>query len=310
LEQGAQDYLVKGSLTADSLARSIHFAIQRQQLLAATVEREQALEARAELAAIVEFSDDAIIGETLDGCITSWNRGAEKMYGYSVDEVLGRNISFLFPPELIDRFAQIRSAVRQGEPCLNFDTDFIRNDGQRIAIALSISPIKDHQGKVIGISKIGRDVRERRRVEQALRKSQERLELAIRGSADGLGDWSLLTNEAYWSPRLREMLGYEGDAADEFENSFDAIMPRMHPDDRDRVIAEFAQGVRQHLPVRSEFRLRTRSGEYLWVQGRGKAVYDDKGTPYHFAGTLTDISDRKKLEAELAQRDEQLRQSH
>jgi PAS domain S-box-containing protein len=310
LEQGAQDYLVKGSLTADSLARSIHFAIQRQQLLAATVEREQALEARAELAAIVEFSDDAIIGETLDGCITSWNRGAEKMYGYSVDEVLGRNISFLFPPEQTDRFAQIRGAVHQGEPCRNFDTDFIRKDGQRTAISLSISPIKDHQGKVIGISKIGRDVRERRRVEQALRKSQERLELAVRGSADGLGDWSLLTNEAYWSPRLREMLGYGGDAADEFENSFDAIVSRMHPDDRDRVNAEIAQGVRLHKSVRSEFRLRTRLGEYLWVQGRGKAVYDDNGTPYHFAGTLTDISDRKKLEAELAQRDEQLRQSH
>ena len=79
------------------------------------------------------------------------------------------------------------------------------------------------KGKVIGISKIGRDVRERKRVEQALHKSQERLELAVRGSSDGLGDWSLLTNEAYWSPRMREMLGYGGEAADEFEDSFDAI---------------------------------------------------------------------------------------
>ncbi len=212
--------------------------------MAARVERELALEARAELAAIVEFSDDAIIGETLDGCITSWNQGAEKMYGYSAEEVLGRNVSLLFPPELVDRFAQIRAAVRQGEPCRNFDTQFIRKDGQRIEISLSISPIKDRAGKVIGISKICRDVRERKRVEQALHKSQERLEWAVRGSTDGLGDWSLLTNEANWSPRMREMLGFEGDAADEFENSFDAIQSRMHPDDRDRVIAEISDGVR------------------------------------------------------------------
>jgi PAS domain S-box-containing protein len=310
LAQGAQDYLVKGSLTADSLARSIHFAIQRQQLMAARVERELALEARAELAAIVEFSDDAIIGETLDGCITSWNQGAEKMYGYSVEEVLGRNVSFLFPPELAVCFAQIRAAVRQGEPCRNFDTDFVRKDGQPVEISLSVSPIKDQQGKVIGISKIGRDIRERKRVEQALRKSQQRLEWAVGGSTDGLGDWSLLTNEANWSPRLREILGFGGDAADEFENSFDAIISRMHPDDRDHVVAEISAGAAQHKAVQSEFRVRTRSGEYLWVLGRGKAIYDDEGKPYHFAGTLTDISERKKLEAELAQRDEQLRQSH
>jgi PAS domain S-box-containing protein len=98
--------------------------------LCSTDERETALEARAELAAIVKFSDDAIIGETLDGAITSWNRAAKRMYGYSAEEVLGHNVSLLFPPELIDRFGQIRVAVRQGEPCRNLDIDFVRKDGQ------------------------------------------------------------------------------------------------------------------------------------------------------------------------------------
>ncbi len=185
-----------------------------------------------------------------------------------------------------------------------------RKDGQRIEISLSVSPIKDHEGKVIGISKIARDIRERKRVEQALRKSQERFELAVRGSSDGLGDWSLLTGEAYWSPRMREMLGYGGDNAHEFEDNFDAFASRWHPEDRDRVAVEMTQGVQQHKAVHSEFRLRTRSGDYRWFLGRGQAVYDDEGTPYRFAGSLTDITDRKHLEAELAQRDEQLRQSH
>ncbi len=310
LEQGAQDYLVKGTLTADSLIRSIHFAIQRQQLLAATVERKLALQACAKLAAIVEFSEDAIISETLDGRIVSWNEAAQRMYGYSADEVLGRNVSFLFMPGRAEQFELIRAGVRQGTPCRNFETEFVRKDGQTIEISLSISPIKDQQDKVIAISEIGRDIRERKRVEQALRKSQERLELAVRGSSDGLCDWSLLTKEAYWSPRMREMLGFIGDASSEFENSFQAIESRMHPDDHEHVVAEMARGVEEHKSVRTEFRVRARSGEYLWVQGRGHAVYDDAGRPYHFAGALTDITDRKLLEAELAQRDEQLRQSH
>ena len=192
LEQGAQDYLVKGSLTAELLARSIHFAIQRQQLLAVAVEREVALEACAKLAAIVEFSDDAIIGETLDGCITSWNRARRECMDTPPKRSWAETSRSFFLRSMTDRFAQIRVAVRQGEPCRSFDTDFVHKDGQRIAISLSVSPIKDREGKVIGISKIGRDVRERKRVEQALRKSQERLELAIRGSTDGLGDWSLV----------------------------------------------------------------------------------------------------------------------
>ena len=134
LEQGAQDYLVKGPLTADSLTRSIQCAIQRQQLLAATAEREIALESRAKLAAIVEFSEDAIISESLDGCVVSWNQAAERMYGYSAAEVLGRTPSFLIPSERADQFEQIRITVRQGEPCRHFDTEFIRKDGRRIEI--------------------------------------------------------------------------------------------------------------------------------------------------------------------------------
>ncbi|HTU26552.1 MAG TPA: response regulator [Pirellulales bacterium] len=310
LEQGAQDYLVKGSLTADTLARSIHFAIQRQQLLAVTIDRELSLHARARLAAIVEDSDDAIIGETLDGEITDWNQGAEKMYGYGAAEAVGRNVSFLFPPAANRPFEQVRAAARQGRACRSFETEFVHRDGRSIEISLSISPIRDRLGKIIGISKIGRDLRHHKRVEQALQNSQERLEMAVRGSNDGLGDWCLATGEACWSPRMREMLGYGGEVANEFEDNFSAVTSRMHPDDRERVVAEIAQGIAAHVAVRTEFRLRTRSGEYRWFQGRGRAVYDPQGRPYHFAGAMTDITDRKKLELELAERDEQLRQSH
>jgi two-component system cell cycle sensor histidine kinase/response regulator CckA len=306
LEQGAQDYLLKGSLTADSLTRSIQYAIQRQQLLAATAERESALESRAKLAAIVEFSEDAIISEALDGCVVSWNQAAERMYGYSAAEVLGRTIAFLIPAERADQFEQIRITVRHGEPCRHFDTEFIRKDGRRIEISLSVSPIKNQKGMVIGISKIGRDIRVRKRAEQALRESQERFELAVRGTSDGVCDWSLQTGEAYWSPRTREMLGYSDS---ELESTFEAIASKIHPDDRDRVLDELARNIQQGQPNRAEFQVRIGSGEYRWFQGRCQAVYDASGNPYRVVGAMTDITDRKQLEAMLAQRDEQLRQS-
>ena len=122
------------------------------------------------MAAIVEFSDDAIISETPDGRVSSWNRAAEKMYGYTQKEVLGKNIALLIPQESQGRFQQIRSAVLQGQPCPTFDTTFVQKNGEPVEISLSISPIKEGEGKVIGISKIGRDIRESKRVEQALRK--------------------------------------------------------------------------------------------------------------------------------------------
>ncbi|HEY3966385.1 MAG TPA: PAS domain S-box protein [Planctomycetaceae bacterium] len=295
LDQGAQDYLVKGQLTADALQRSIRYAVQRQQLLAAKIERNLELEARARLAAIVEFSDDAIISETMDGRIATWNRAAERMYGYSSEEVLGRTVTFLLPVNLIEQFDQIRTAVRGGRPFRDFDSEFIRKDGQRIAISLSISPINDHEGKVIGISKIARDISERKRVEQALRDSQERFELAVRGSSDGLGDWYLDTGIATWSPRMREMLGY---TKLEFEDNFSAVSSRIHPEDRERVLADIAESVRLHQMTKCDFRMLTKSGAYLWVQGRGRAVYDESDRPYRFAGSLTDISERKQAEQE------------
>ena len=310
LEQGAQDYLVKGGLTADLLCRAIRYAIQRQQLVAATTERRLALEARANLAAIVESSDDAIISESFDGGILSWNRAAQRMFGYSATEALSQNISFLFPAEQSEQLQRVRAAVRQGETRRNLETYFVMKNGQSIYLSLSVSPVRDEQGKIIGISKICRDISERKQIEQALRTSQHRLELAFRGSSDGLGEWSLLTNEAYWSPRTREMLGYAGAEADQFENSFDAISTRMHPEDRARAIDEISHGVSKKQAVRSEFRLQTRSGDYGWFQLRGRAVYDAIETPYSFAGALTDVTDRKQLEIELVQRDEQLRQSH
>ena len=247
------------------------------------------------LAAVVESSEDAIISESLDGRISSWNQAATRMFGYGLHDVVGKTIDFLVHQELLERFRQIRAAVRTGQSVRDFDTEFVRKDGQPVPISLSVSPLKDATGTVIGIAKIARDITERKQIEQALRDTQERFELAVRGSSDGLGDWYLDTGNATWSPRMREILGY---TEEEFESNFSAVSSRMHPDDRDRVLADIEQGIRLHEMVKVEFRILTKPGEYLWVQGRGRAVYDETGKPYRFAGALTDISERKQIEEE------------
>jgi len=126
----------------------------------------RAAEARSYLAAIVESSDDAIIGKTLDGRIASWNRGAERLYGYSATEMIGRPLSTLVPPEHPDELPAIMERVRRGEHFDHFETQRVRKDGSRVEVSLTISPIRDAEGKVVGASKIARDITARKEDER------------------------------------------------------------------------------------------------------------------------------------------------
>jgi PAS domain S-box-containing protein len=133
-------------------------------------------ETRARLAAIVEFSEDAIIGKDLDGTITSWNRGAQHLFGYCAEEVVGRPIAILSSPERSDELTRIMERIRAGDHVERYETTRVRKDGQSIDVSLTISPITDALGKIVGASAIARDVSARRRTEEQLRRSNEELE--------------------------------------------------------------------------------------------------------------------------------------
>jgi len=134
-------------------------------------DREIAEATRARLAAIVESSDDAIIGKDLQGIITSWNAGAERIFGYSADEMIGRPVTVLHPPDRAEEEIQILERLRRGEPIDHFETVRVRKDGHPIDVALTVSPIKDGTGRIIGASKISRDITDRKKAE----KERERL---------------------------------------------------------------------------------------------------------------------------------------
>lgn len=137
-------------------------------------ERKQAEETRARLAAIVESSDDAIVSKTLDGTIRSWNAGAERLFGHSAAETIGKSITLIIPPDRLDEERQILARLRRGERIDHFETVRMAKNGRLIDISLTVSPVRDAEGHIVGASKIGRDITERKRAERALREADRR----------------------------------------------------------------------------------------------------------------------------------------
>jgi len=136
-------------------------------------ERRRAERTRSELAAVVESSSDAIIGKTLDGIIVSWNGAAERLYGHTAADAMGRHIYIVVPADRLDELPQTLAAVQRGESLVNFETVRIRKDGQRIAVTVTESPIRNERGHITGISSIVRDITERKKLENQLLQSQK-----------------------------------------------------------------------------------------------------------------------------------------
>jgi PAS domain S-box-containing protein len=148
---------------------------QYMAIRADVTERKRAEEARERLAALVDSSDDAIISKTLDGTIKTWNRGAERVFGYSSAEMAGKPMLLLIPPDRVNEESEILARIRHGESVEHFETVRVRKDGKKIDISATISPIKDSSGAIVGASKIARDITERKQTEDRLAGQTEEL---------------------------------------------------------------------------------------------------------------------------------------
>ncbi len=261
-------------------------------------ERKRAEMAQLQLAAIVASSDDAIISKTLESRITSWNMAAEQIFGYTAAEMVGQSITILIPPERQDEEQLILERLKRGERIEHYETVRRRKGGALLDISLTISPIKNRDGNIIGASKIARDITARKQLEQSLRQSEERLRLSHQATGVGDWEWNTATNEVFWSPEYRSIYGL--DAKD--EPSFEKGMAVVLPEDQEIISQGLSQALASGEEYRSEHRIRHPQKGLRWIQAIGRTVPDKS----RMIGLAMDVTAQKQADQELREGTERL----
>ena len=255
-------------------------------------------QAAARLAAIVASSSDAIIGKTLEGVVTSWNSAAETIFGYSQTEMVGQPIFRLIPEELHGDERTLLDCIARGEPVEFAETERIRKDGRRVNISVSVSPIRDAQGRVVGAASIKRDVTERKAAAEALARSQERLRLALKAARMGTWQWDVATDTLAWDEQLHELYGVEpGHRVTRYED----FIGRVHEDDRGYVAASIQRALEGDGGLDYEFRIVLPGGRVRWLADQGRLMRNPEGRPLYMTGVCLDMTERKLLEERLRQ---------
>jgi PAS domain S-box-containing protein len=251
--------------------------------------------ASANLAAIVRSSTEAIMGADMEGRLTSWNPAAERLFGYSPQEILGQHISVLQGkgPEPV---AAILADARAGIYPRELAQVAFRNDGSAVEISLTLFPVHGIDGTLIGISAVARDISELARANERLRLSEAQLAEAQRVARVGSWWQDLVTGEVGWTDQTMRLLGYEpGTVAP----TFDGFITRVHPDDRERVLQEIAATITPETTASYHARFPLPSGEWGTFHSLGNVVCDAEGRAIRIAGTLQDVTDQKNAEATL-----------
>ena len=261
-------------------------------------ERKMAEDSRLKLATIVESSDDAMASVTLDGMIASWNAGAQKMYGYTEAEAIGRPINMLVPPELPDEENKILETLRAGGRIEHLETIRVTKAGRRINVSLTISPIKDSGGKTVGISRIARDITERKQAEEALRASEERLRLAQKAAGIGTFERDVQTGRITFAEGIEPLYGLPPGGLEGKTVAFFSDL--VHPDDKERAARLVQQAFKTGQPTEGEWRAIWPDGSVHWIASRWQVLMDDSGEPSRVVGVNMDVTERKEAEEVLA----------
>ncbi|MDJ0574579.1 MAG: PAS domain S-box protein, partial [Xenococcaceae cyanobacterium MO_234.B1] len=225
------------------------------------------------------------------------NSAVEKIYGHQVAEFYDNPhlwLEMIHPEdrERVSNFAQNILETEGGE----IEYRIVRPDGEIRWLCDRAHLIRDAEGTPIRLDGIVTDITRRKQAEDLLRESQESYTLAVEGSSNGLWHWNILTNEVFFAPRFKEILGYTDE---EFPDNFEAWSTRLHPEDYDHVLAAVHNHLENHVPFNIEYRLQKKSQEYCWVNARGQAIWNENGQAVRMAGSITDISDRKHQETIL-----------
>ncbi|WP_337177336.1 PAS domain S-box protein [Paludisphaera sp.] len=261
-------------------------------------DRIRAREAATRLAAIVESSDDAIVSKGLDGVIRSWNAGAERLFGWTAEEAVGRVLAdLIIPPDRLGEEVDILTKLGRGERVEPFETVRLRKDGREVEISATMSPMLDDEGRVVAASKIARDISAAKEAERALADSRSRLDYAARLS--GIGFWycDLPFDELIWDVRVKEHFWLGPDE----RVTIDTFYERIHPDDREPTRRAIEASVDGRKPYDIDYRtVDPATGEIKWIHAVGGTSFAADGTPTRFDGVTLDVTGRRLDQRRLA----------
>jgi diguanylate cyclase (GGDEF)-like protein/PAS domain S-box-containing protein len=257
--------------------------------------RVHAQEARALLASIVDSADDAIFGAALDGAILSWNKGAEAMYGYRAGEILGKPLSMLAPAGCIGETSQLLDRIGRGETISQLETVTVNRDGGQIEVSLTMSPVRNAAGEVVGSSTIARDISRRRRDREALRQSEEKYRCLVANLPDVVWVADEAGQPVFVSSNCGGLSGYTPEEV--CQPGF--WMNRIHPEDQPRVAAAYLAVFESGRTIDTEYRFLRKDGQWVWLHSRAVNVHERDGKRY-WDGLLSDVTERKRMEQKLA----------
>lgn len=259
-----------------------------------STEEKDAEELRSRLAAIVESSDDAIISKTLDGIIVTWNEGATRMFGYQPEEVVGKPVTILIPPDRHDEEPNILARLRKGERVDHFGTLRVRKDGQLVDISLTISPVRNAAGEIIGASKIARDITSQKRAEESLRATNERFRLMADSAPMPIWIADHAKRRVWFN---KSWLDFTGRPL-EREQGF-GWTQNVHEDDLARCLQAYAEGFDTRQRFRLEYRIRRADGMARWIIEQAAPLFEGAGGSFSgYIGSCVDITEAKQLQTD------------
>jgi PAS domain S-box-containing protein len=245
-------------------------------------------------AALVESSDDAIVVKDTDGVVMGWNPAAERLFGWTAAEMLGQSIRRLLPPDRQDEEDRILDRIRVGERVGQFFTKRVHKDGHLIDVSITVSPVRDSTGAIVGASKIARDAGPMLESQRRIRESEER----FRTLAETISQFVWVANAdgrvVWYNQRFYDFTGLT--EADISKSLKDRV---LHPEEADRVLASFRRAIASGESWEDLFRLRGRKGNYCWYLSRAKPLRGEDGKISWWFGTNTDVTDQREKEEQI-----------
>lgn len=243
----------------------------------------------------LEVSGDALVTKTLDGIVIGWSVSAEKLLGYKAEEIIGQPILLLFPSDRRQEEDAILVRLKAGERIEEYRTLRLTKDGRGVEVSLTIIPIKDQAGHIVGALKVMRDITERRQVEQALRVSEEGFRNVFEHAPTGIAIGDMDGRFVQWNPAYCAMLGY---TEEEFRRLH--FPELVHPDDRAANLAAVKRLVAEDLSYfEIENRYVHKNGEPIWVHKFISLLHDHAGKPTYLVTFVTNVTERRRAKQEL-----------